>query len=89
MSRHLEVTDRFKKLKKKHIDRLDALDTRMDKHETRSDEVFNKMDTAISFDEREMDDMEKDINDMVGNGGEENTDKVTQFPGTNQAVKIG
>ena len=73
MSRHLEVSNRLKNLKAKHIARLDDLDRRLDKHETNADDTFVKFEAAITADENDMAEMERDLKDMIGNGGADDT----------------
>lgn len=73
VSKYTEVRERFKSMREKHDDRLDALVERMDKHESTSDVVFRAFEGKIEEQELGMSEMEKDVKDMKNdteNGGE-------------------
>lgn len=92
MSRHTEVADRIRSLRAKRDARYDAMDTRLDAHESKSDEVFRAYEGVIESDEAEVKAMEDEIRyDFLTNTAKtgETDNKVTKFPAGDSTTKTG
>lgn len=87
MSKHREISDRMKRIKQGHNDRLDALAQRMDKHESVSDSVYRSYEGFLEEKEADMKEMEQDIREMRNAVSEEAGETAAaSFPSTQPPI---
>jgi len=94
MSEYSDTAKRFSELRASRRDRLKALNERMDKHETDSDETFRKYEGSMEMMENGMKEMDKEAEEMRnefeekddGKGGKTDS-TVAAFPKTGEQAK--